>query len=96
MINKINCFLSSSGGFETMFYGALVAFLIYRFMPEQYVSLGWFKALYVCFMAFFTILSTGIFYANIKSAKFRSWVSVLCFFACLSAVLEQLSVINAG
>ncbi|MDE6458753.1 MAG: hypothetical protein K2L31_09195 [Muribaculum sp.] len=88
-MNKITNNFSSSSIFLTAFFSTWAVLLLYRFVPAEYLEYGAVKIVYSCVMLLSAVTAVTMFFINFRSMKFRAWLSIIWFYACIEALLKS-------
>lgn len=87
IINKITNLITSAFVFKLMLLSTWIITLVSRFIPEKYYDYTVFRAGYYSLLSLLTILAANYFFVYFKDRKFRSWLSIICFYICLRNIV---------
>ena len=87
IINKIINLRTSALVFKLMFFSTWIIILFSRLIPERYYGNALFRAGYCSISVLLAILAANYFFIYLSDRKFRSWLSIICFYTCLRNII---------
>lgn len=81
-------YLSSDSYLELMFFGTWLSISIWRYLFQGYLHDDFLRTLYVILMSIFAISAVIAFFAYFKKQKFKSWLSIVWFYACIGMIVK--------
>ena len=71
-----------------MFFGTWLSISIWRYLFHSDLQNDFLRILYVIFMSISATSAIIAFFANFKKGKFKSWLSIIWFYACLAIIVK--------